>query len=137
MLTARSHPGGGGRTGGGDGRARIGGTAGALGERRAADPGRAGVGRGTEASLIKLLAQANRYWRELRQGQIDITRLAERGRISPAYVTRVLRLAFLSPKVIDALLAGRLKAGISAQTLLDSDAVEPLWSAQQRAVLPG
>ena len=99
--------------------------------------GGAALSAAPEGSLIRLMGKAQLYWRELRQGQIDITRLAERERISPAYVTRVLRLAFLSPKVTEAILEGKQQAGISAVTLLQTRAIHSLWREQQRALLPG
>ena len=62
------------------------------------------------APLIKLLVKARRWWAELRSGEIDVTRLASREGVTSSYVTRVVRLAFLSSQVVDAALAGTIKA---------------------------
>ncbi|WP_294390537.1 recombinase family protein [uncultured Sphingomonas sp.] len=91
----------------------------------------------SETALIRLLGQAQLYWRALREGEIDVTRLAQREGISPAYVTRVLRLAFLSPEVVKAMLTGRQRAGLTATALVASDAVAPCWQAQAKALLAG
>ncbi|MCZ8295357.1 MAG: hypothetical protein O9254_00335 [Rhodobacteraceae bacterium] len=45
---------------------------------------------------------------------------------------RVLRLAFLSPAVIEAAIAGRLRAGIDSSALLDIRAIDPAWDIQER-----
>lgn len=88
------------------------------------------------ASLARLLAQAHRYWRELRKGEVNVSELASTEGISPAYLTRVLRLAFLSPQVTDAILAGRLRGGIDALGITGAGAIELSWSAQAAAWLP-
>jgi site-specific DNA recombinase len=54
------------------------------------------------AALVRLIAQAHRLWGILRSERIDVTRLAEREAMLSSYLTRVLRLAFLSPAVTDA-----------------------------------
>jgi len=89
-----------------------------------------------DRSLVKAVLQARRWWDELRQGGIDITRLAQRERISPAYVTRIVRLAFLSPQVVEAILAGRQHAGITAKTLTLDAPPSASWKAQAVAILP-
>ena len=61
----------------------------------------------TDASLPRLLARAHRWWRILGSEPVDVTRLAEREGVVPAYIPRVLRLAFLSPEVTRALVAGK------------------------------
>jgi hypothetical protein len=73
----------------------------------------------------------------LQEGEIDIKRLAAREGIGASWITRVLRLAFLSPAVVDALLAGRLRAGVDAAALTATGTIDASWAAQQRAFLPG
>ena len=87
------------------------------------------------ASLVRLLAQAHCYWRELRKGELNVSELASAEAISAAYLTRVLRLAFLSPPVTDAILAGRQRGGIDAIAITGPGAIEASWSAQAAAWL--
>ncbi len=70
-----------------------------------------------DQSLIRQILAARRWWRALREGEIDITRLAERDGVSPAYVTRIVRLAFLSPAAVTAVLAGKQRAGVDVKML--------------------
>ncbi|MBB5716905.1 recombinase family protein [Sphingomonas aerophila] len=86
-------------------------------------------------SLVRLLAEAHRYWRELRKGEQNVTELAQAAGVSPAYLTRVLRLAFLSPTIDDAILSGRQRAGLDVQTLTAADAVPPSWQEQASSFL--
>jgi hypothetical protein len=85
-------------------------------------------------SLIKQLLAARTWWRELRQGEIDITRLAEREKVTPSYITRTVRLAFLAPDVVEAILAGRQHASVDAR-MLTLGQMSPLWAEQRRVVL--
>lgn len=52
--------------------------------------------------------------------------------VSPSYIVRVLRLAFLSPAVVEAVLDGRLRAGIDSSALLNIRAIDPSWESQER-----
>ena len=89
------------------------------------------------AALLRLILRARRWWRILREGKIDISTLAANEGVQNAYVTRVLRLAFLAPAVVDALLAGTLRAGVDGAALTATGGVPPLWSEQIAAMLPG
>ena len=88
------------------------------------------------AATIKLLLKARRWWRALRAGELNVTELAAAEKISPAYVTRVLRLAFLSPKVTEAVLKGRLRANVDAASLTLGGCLPACWREQAAALLP-
>lgn len=91
----------------------------------------------TNALLINLIVKARRWWAELRRGEIDIKRLAEREGVQAPYLTRVLRLEFLAPAVIDAILAGR-QSGIATVTELTLGRGAPAhWHEQAAQLLPG
>ena len=90
---------------------------------------------GPDPALLRLLAKAHRWWHMLRTEPIDVTRLAEREGVAPAYLTRVLRLAFLSPEVTARIIAGQQSAVLTVASLTLPDAVSPNWLAQRR-VLP-
>ena len=70
-----------------------------------------------DAALVRLLLLARRWWNELRRGELDITQLAAREARSTSYVTRIVRLAFLSPQVTRAILSGKQRAGVDVATL--------------------
>jgi site-specific DNA recombinase len=88
----------------------------------------------SDPSLARLLVLARRWWTELKQGEINIKQLAAREQLSSSWVTRVVRLAFLSPAVLHAALSGGLQANIDASKLMLGEPVPPCWR-QQAAVL--
>ncbi|MCK8458556.1 recombinase family protein [Sphingomonas faeni] len=89
-----------------------------------------------DGSLFKLLLKARGWWAQLRNGEIDIKRLAEQEGVNPSYVTRIVRLAFLAPEVVEAILAGRCRVAIDGTSLTATGAVPALWPDQVRMLLP-
>jgi site-specific DNA recombinase len=87
-------------------------------------------------SLVKLLVKARRWWSELRKGELDITELARREGVSRSYMTRVVRLAFLAPQIVKAILAGRARAELDGLALTATGGVDARWAAQERRLLP-
>jgi site-specific DNA recombinase len=87
-------------------------------------------------SLIKLVIRARRWWNRLKVGDVDIKTLGKLEGVQDAYVTRVLRLAFLSPTVVDAILKGGTVPGVDGMSLTAAGAISPIWSEQAAAMLP-
>jgi hypothetical protein len=87
------------------------------------------------ASLINLLARASCWWRQLAQGQFDIAELARREGVTASYVTRVVRLAFLSPSVTEAILQGRQRPDATSTGLMITGSFPSLWSAQAERLI--
>jgi hypothetical protein len=74
--------------------------------------------RQADDSLIKALGRAFRWKRMLESGEFGtIADLAQREGIAAPYLTRVFRLAFLAPDVIEAILEGRQLKGVTLQSL--------------------
>lgn len=88
------------------------------------------IGSAPDAALVQLIVQAREWWAQLGSGQRDIASLAQEEGVSASWMTRVVRLAFLSPCVVEAILVGRMRAGISSKTLLGSDGVSADWEKQ-------
>jgi hypothetical protein len=89
----------------------------------------------SDPSLIKLLVRARHWWAALRSGTIDITRLAEREGVTRSYIKRVVRLAFLSPAVTEAILSGRHALPLSATTIVADGAFSVNWREQEQQLL--
>ena len=83
-----------------------------------------------QASLINLVAKADSWWRQLAKGQCDVTELARIESVTASYVTRVVRLAFLSPTAVEAILQGRQRADVTSVELTIGGALPMVWSAQ-------
>ena len=87
-----------------------------------------------DTTLVRLLARAHRWWNILREGEINLVTLASQEGVTRSYMARVVRLAFLSPEVVAAIVDGRQPARLSHNLLTATDAVAPDWR-QQRAQL--
>lgn len=83
-----------------------------------------------QASLINLMAKAHSWWKELAQGERDITELARIEGVTASYFTRVVRLSFLSPAVVETILQGSSRADLTSTALMARAAFPVLWSAQ-------
>ncbi len=83
-----------------------------------------------DQKLVRLLIKARGYWSELRKGEFNVTELAAREGFQASYLTRVLRLAFLSPAVVDAILAGRQPAALTSKELLLDKEISASWRDQ-------
>jgi hypothetical protein len=81
--------------------------------------------RETDNTLVKALARAFRWKRLLETGEFaTIAELAEREKMAPSYLTRVLRLTLLAPDVVEAILEGTQRANVSLAGLLEGVPVE-------------
>jgi DNA invertase Pin-like site-specific DNA recombinase len=86
-------------------------------------------------SLIKLLLQARRWWSVLAQGEIRIKHFSKQEGVTASWMTRVVRLAFLAPPVVEAVLEGKHPAKLDAAALVTSDALPGLWADQAASYL--
>ena len=87
--------------------------------------------------LIAALAKALAWWKELSRGEIDIAKLSRREGVTASYMTRIVRLAFLSPHVTEAFLCGSARADLTTAGLFASDGVPGSWSMQEMRYLGG
>jgi len=85
--------------------------------------------RHVDTTLIKALGRAFRWKRLLDSSEVStLDELAKREKISPSYLTRVLRLTLLAPEIIEAILDGRLGPQATLAALMDP--FPPLWADQ-------
>ena len=76
--------------------------------------------RRTDSTLVKALARAFRWKQMLESGEFTtIAELAERERIAPSYMTRVLRRTWLAPDVIEAILDGQQGSKVTLARVLE------------------
>ena len=79
--------------------------------------------------LVKALARAFRWKRMLESGEFaTIAELAERERIAPSYMTRVLRLTLLAPDIVEAILDGKQGPEMTLARVLEPFPTE--WDGQ-------
>ena len=86
-------------------------------------------------TLIKLIAKGQRYRDLLMQGSAtSIQELADAEGVSRPYFSSVVRLGFLGPDIINAMVRGEQPTSLTAKWLLKNTALPLDWS-DQRAVL--
>jgi len=84
-----------------------------------------------DQALILALARASSWMRALRQGEfVDTEEIAQRFGFSDAHVRRLLRLAYLAPDIVEAIIEGRQPRALTVKLLLRGI---PLDWADQRA----
>jgi ParB-like chromosome segregation protein Spo0J len=83
--------------------------------------------------LLKAIARARCWFEEVASGLVQsLVEIAQREGLPKRYVTRLAKLAFLSPMVAEAVAAGPALAGINLQMLVDGRlALPPDWKDQQ------
>jgi hypothetical protein len=81
--------------------------------------------------LVKLVANAHRWWDDLVTGRYLTTRaLAQAYGTDERYVARVLRLAFLAPPIIVAIVTGQQRIELNAQRLMTVGDLPHSWGRQ-------
>lgn len=85
----------------------------------------------TDKTVVASIARAHRWQKMIDSGEFSSSaELAKAIGVSPSYVTRLIRLNYLSPKIVTALMTGTAPSGLSLTKL-----VEPfpdLWSEQYK-----
>jgi hypothetical protein len=87
-----------------------------------------------DGTLVKALARAWRWQRMLDKGvYVSASDIGDAENISKSYVSRILRLALLSPDIIEAILAGRRDQGMMLERL--ERPLPASWEEQQNFVI--
>ncbi|MEM8595024.1 MAG: hypothetical protein AAGF76_00940 [Pseudomonadota bacterium] len=78
-----------------------------------------------DGALVKALARAFRWRRMLESGDhASITDLARAEKISRSYLTTMLRLTFLAPEVVEAIVDGRQGRDAKLEALMEGVPIE-------------
>jgi hypothetical protein len=96
-------------------------------------PGGAGsAARRIDQALILSIARARSWLRALRQGDYtDTTEIARHFGLGDAHVRRLLRLTFLAPDIVEAIIEGRQPRSLTVKLLLRG--IPLAWSDQRNA----
>lgn len=89
--------------------------------------------RKVDPALLKAFARARGWFGELASGRVrSLVEIARREGLAKRYVTRLTRLAFVSPVVVDAIAEGLLPDQINLQSLMDGRLALPKeWRDQE------
>ena len=85
-----------------------------------------------DRTLVKAIAQGRAWWQELlADNNLTLDLIGQREGITSPYVLRIVRLAFLSPQMLDSIIAGNLPAHLTLKRLIATDGVAARWDHQQ------
>jgi site-specific DNA recombinase len=85
--------------------------------------------------LLSATARAYRWSNDLLAGRArSLGEIARREHLTARHVRRVMRLAFLAPRIVEAIVGGRQPADVSTLAMTQRIELAPLWSAQQQAL---
>jgi hypothetical protein len=70
-----------------------------------------------DPGFVELLRKGRSWWQQLQTGTIDIATIARDEQINDSWVSRLVRLSFLAPAIVEAILAGTLPASVNATSL--------------------
>ena len=85
-----------------------------------------------DPQLIKAIALGHRWFREIREERTtSLSELAERHGVDRADAGRIVRLAFLAPNIIEAILEGRQPRDLSFRRLKRLSKLPLSWAGQR------
>ena len=88
-----------------------------------------------DAALLKAVARAHQWSEDLLVGRaLSVAEIAKREGVGGRYVRRLMRLAFLAPEIVQAIVAGNQPPELTAEALAERIDLPLLWTAQEQAV---
>lgn len=86
-------------------------------------------------NLIRILLRARAIRDRLHQdGGITLNDIAAEQDVVPSYATRLYRLAFLAPDIVEAIIAGRQPPELTTRRLMDDTRLPLEWDEQRRVL---
>jgi site-specific DNA recombinase len=87
-----------------------------------------------DSAILKAIARAHRWFDDLVSGRsTSMVEIGRREGVSKRYVSRMIRLAFLAPAIVERIVDGRQPPELTAQILSTGRGGLPLnWSAQEK-----
>jgi len=86
-----------------------------------------------DASLVRLVVQARDWWERLLSGEVATAAdIARSEGLTRSHVTRVIRLAFLAPDIVQAILDGNAPPDLTAERLLKRTDLPLDWVDQRQ-----
>ena len=93
------------------------------------------LSRKVDPALLKAVARSRVWFEELASGRVrSLADIARREGIAKRYVERLSHLAFVAPRIVEAICQGRQPAELNAETLFNRIDLPPEWSAQLKAL---
>ena len=84
-----------------------------------------------DRTLVKAIVQGRAWWQELQaDNNLNLEDIARHEGITSPYVLRIVRLAFLSPQMLNSIIDGTLPAHLTLKRLTATDGVAARWDRQ-------
>ncbi len=88
-----------------------------------------------DPALIQAVAKAHLWWEWIKKGEVkSLTEIASLEGIDKPRVTRLLRLAFLSPRLVRRIRDGEQPVGVTVKALTREHDLPLLWQEQEALV---
>jgi site-specific DNA recombinase len=88
-----------------------------------------------DLALLKAIARGRQWSDDLLAGRVaSFAAIAEREEIQPNYVRRLIRLAFLAPRIVEAVATGHQPPELTTKALTERIELPLLWHEQERRV---
>jgi site-specific DNA recombinase len=81
-----------------------------------------------------VLAHSSRTDALLSRRATSVEEIADRERVGARYVRRLMRLAFLAPKIVEMIVAGRQPPELTTEALAERIDLPLLWTKQEEVV---
>ena len=91
--------------------------------------GRSATPTTADPGLVQLLVRAREWWSRLADGETDIATIAREEQVNDSWISRVVRLNFLAPTIVEAILTGTQPIGVTAATLRSAN-IRTAWDDQ-------
>ena len=98
------------------------------------DDGRRAGSAEPQEHLIRLFHRAQSWWEAMNREAMTIADLARKQGVTRSYASRLIRLNFLAPAIVEAIVSGTQPVSLDAKTLLNLPDLPLDWTAQ-RALL--
>jgi DNA invertase Pin-like site-specific DNA recombinase len=86
--------------------------------------------------LVKAIARGITWFEQLAFGRVEtVSAIAKRERVTDRYVSRMIELAFLSPRIVEAAVSGVAKIKVSTKKLVLGLELPPFWMQQEGTLL--
>ncbi len=81
--------------------------------------------------LLRLINRARSWWKEMTSDGLTPAALAREHGVTSSYVSRLIRLNFLAPDIVDHIISGTQPALLDAKTLLGRHDLPLDWNEQR------
>ena len=99
------------------------------------DSGKAVGASEPQQHLVRIMQLATAWWEEMQDDDLSVSEMAKRHTVDKSYVSRVVRLRFLSPKVVEQILEGEQLPSLNARRMLGLRELPLEWAKQERELL--